>query len=125
MANNRTKVESNAVNVIRVIVDKSARLLPDPSFGDRGISTDGYIPLFRNEEVDKGENLLRQIPIQIKGRTDKTKKLVKINAPKNKENVDVKDIQNYYRQGGAIFFFVYFDKEYGEHAVFYSVLTLN
>ena len=122
MANNRTKVESNAINVIRVIVDKSARLLPDPSFGDRGISTDGYIQLFRNEEVDKGENLLRQIPIQIKGRTDKTKKLVKINAPKNIENVDVKDIQNYYRQGGAIFFFVYFDKEYGEHAVFYSVL---
>lgn len=81
MANNRTKVESNAINVIRVIVDKSARLLPDPSFGDRGISTDGYIQLFRNEEVDKGENLLRQIPIQIKGRTDKTKKLVKINTP--------------------------------------------
>lgn len=122
MACNRTKVESNAINIIRGVVDKNSRLLPDPSFGDRGISTDGYIQLFKNNDVDKGENLLRQIPIQIKGRTDKSKKLVRINTPKNKENVAIKDIQNYYRQGGAIFFFVYFDKDFVEHAVFYTVL---
>lgn len=122
MTYNRTKVESNAIDVIRCIVDKNDRLLPDPSFGDRGISTDGYIQLFESDEVDKGENLLRLIPIQIKGRTDKSKKLVRLNATKNKLNVDTKDIQNYYRQGGAIFFFVYFDEGYEEHAVFYSVL---
>ena len=121
MTNNRTKVESKAINVIRGVVDENSRLLPDPNFGDRGISTDGSIQLFKNEDVDKGENLLRPIPIQIKGRTDKTKKLIRINASKNKESVDVKDIQNYYRQGGAIFFFVYFDKNYEKHAVFYSV----
>lgn len=115
-------MESNAINVIRTIVDKNARLLPDPSFGDRGISTDGYIQLFKNNEVDKGENLLRQIPIQIKGRTDSTKSLARINRTKNRENVDIKDIKNYYRQGGAIFFFVYFDKSFEKHAVFYSVL---
>ena len=52
MGNNRTKVESNAINVIRGIVDKSTRLLPDPSFGDRGISTDGNIQFFKNGEVE-------------------------------------------------------------------------
>ena len=50
MANNRTKVESKAINVIRGVVDESPRLLPDPSFGDRGISTDGSIQLFKNKE---------------------------------------------------------------------------
>ncbi len=122
MANNRTKVESKAINAIRDLVDKSENLLPDPSFGDRGISIDGYIQLFKNEEVDKAENLLRLIPIQIKGRTDKSKKLVQIYKLKNRVKVDFKDIQNYYRQGGAIYFFVYFNKDYTKYAVFYAVL---
>ena len=39
--------------------------------------------------------------------------------------MDVKDIQNYYRQGGAIFFFVYFDKNYEKHAVFYIVIRFS
>ena len=121
MPKNRTKVESRAIDIIRDIVDDHPRLLPDPSFGDKGISFDGYIQLFKNEDVDKKENLLRQIPIQIKGRTEKNKKKVFMISGR-KESVETDDIQNYYKHGGVIFFFVLFDKEFKEHSVFYSVL---
>ena len=120
----RTKVESNAIDIIRLIVDKSDKLLPDPTFGDKGISTDGCILLYKNSETDKAENFLREIKIQIKGRTDKTKSKTHLCQTKIKETVEVKDLENYSRFGGAVFFFVYFDKEFNDHSVYYSVLML-
>lgn len=118
----RPKVESKAINVVRCLVDESDRLLPDPAFGDKGVSTDGCIQLFKNTETDKGENLLREIKIQIKGRTDKTKSLTRIDKNRIREKVEVKDLQNYSRSGGAIYFIIYFDTTYERHTVYYSVL---
>ncbi len=122
MAQSRSRTEIMAVNVINDVITRSEYLLPGLNYGDKGISIDGFIQLFENKDVDRADSLLLQIPVQIKGRKDPTKNLKRVNDRTRKENVRVRDLEYYSRSGGAIFFYVFFDKEFDKHAVFYTVL---
>ena len=109
----RTKVEQKAISVIRNIIDKIDCVSYSLEEGDKFISWDGDIKLFKNENIDDKGNLTSIIRVQIKGRTEKIP-----SSDKYSFNIEKKDLENYLLENGTMFFVVLFNKS-NEHKIFY------
>lgn len=115
------KTEKQAIIYIEEMISKIKNLDCNIPKEDTGISWDGYIDLFKNENIDKKENFVSRLPIQVKGRTHKLKKLER----KIKFDIDIEDLKNYKKVDGTILFVVKI-KENNEAKVYYrSLLPSN
>lgn len=91
-------IESVGVNAVKeALLETTVVDVGGISENDRTISWDGEILLFSSNQFEKS-NLKGKIPVQIKTRT--------LKEPTNKLCVSKYDLENYYKEGGVLFFFV-------------------
>lgn len=101
--------------VIRVI-STTNRLKAFINSGDKEPSFDGGIYIYDNEKYLK-ENIKR-VAVQVKGKGIKSKIQRQIKYP-----ISIIDLENYKKNGGVMFFVVYFDKDTGEtKQIYYAAL---
>lgn len=85
---------------------------------DKEPTWDGFIYLYKKpSNVHKKEDYEDRLPVQIKG--------CQKNSPKRKSikySVDINDLKNFLRDGGVIFFVVYFDNEGENRCIYYKSL---
>lgn len=101
MANNK-RIEEVAVNILKNALLKSPYLESYIDSNDKTPSWDGNIIVYKNKDGKKN-NIMGKVPIQVKG--------TEVN-PVNKDgtitySADVADLNNYYNDGGAIFFVIF------------------
>lgn len=114
---NTERIEIRAKAKLEDCLSKSAYVLPEFTSNDKSPSWDGFIRLYSERDSSKKENLVRRIPVQIKGHFSR--------APYNNEisfPVDIADLNNYMRDGGAIYFVIYVDDK-DNYKIYYETLT--
>lgn len=116
MVNNK-KIEEFAINVLERALLKSPYLECYIDSNDKTPSWDGNVIVY-NSKDNKKNNIMGKVPIQVKG----TK-----NSPVNKDGTisyyaDVSDLNNYYNDGGVIFFVIFVDTILTKGKIYYSSL---
>lgn len=101
MANNK-RIEEAAINILKTALLKSPYLESYIDSNDKTPSWDGNVIVYTNEDGKKN-NIMGRVPIQVKG--------TEVN-PVNKDgtitySADVADLNNYYNDGGVIFFVIF------------------
>ena len=112
------KVESAATNAVRNLINLSNSMTSDEvKEGDRGVSFDGFIPIYLENKIKK-ENFCNKIDIQVKGRSVK-----KLSSAENlKFSMDLSDIRNYKSVGGTIIFYVQVNKDRTQNRMYIKPL---
>ncbi len=110
------KIEKRAVDIIKKLIDERDYIDHDFNDDDKGISWDGFIKLYHGN-IDKKENFDDTISIQIKGRTTPSKRL----QEKRIFYIDKRDLENYIKVDGTIFFEVLLKKD-GDYKVYCAEL---
>lgn len=101
---NSTQIELLAVNAISESMLNTELLSPLTTANDKGPSWDGEILVYKDKEQKK-EDLLARVPIQIKGKI--CNKWSEMSKNEIKYPVSRIDMQNYFNDGGLIYFVVY------------------
>ena len=98
----RIKVETAATNAVRNLINLSNSMTSDEiKEGDRGISFDGYVPIYLKNDIKK-ENFYNKVDIQVKGRS-----VEKLSSAKQlRFSMSLNDVKNYKNVGGTIIFYV-------------------
>lgn len=98
----RIKVETAATNAVRNLINLSNCMTSDEiKEGDRGISFDGYVPIYLKNDIKK-ENFYNKVDIQVKGRS-----VEKLSSAKQlRFSMSLNDVKNYKNVGGTIIFYV-------------------
>lgn len=115
MANN-TNIELHAINVLENALLRTEIVTPQINRQDALPTWDGFLTVYNNEESTRKDNINKRIPVQVKG--------TKVERLSNKPisfAVDIADLKNFERDGGAIFFVVQI-KNYDEFRIFYKIL---
>lgn len=95
-----TKIEEIAATELINFVNKIDSANHDIKTGEKGISWDGVIKLYKNNDIDKKDNFLADVDVQVKGRTVyKKNKGDSISYP-----VNITDLKNYLKKNGTVFF---------------------
>lgn len=121
----KNRIEELAVMEVRsLFLDNSSKLSPKISEGDKGISFDGNVILFSDDEMTK-KNYLSSLPIQVKGR-----EVVSFSEGKAKfYKFDLETFENFQLEDGTIVFLVEILKgQPTKRKIFYKFLdvrTLN
>lgn len=101
MANNK-RIEEVAINILKTALLKSPYLESYIDSNDKTPSWDGNVIVYTNEDGKKN-NIMGRVPIQVKG--------TEVNPVKKDGTItysaDVADLNNYYNDGGAIFFVIF------------------
>lgn len=73
-----TKIEQRAVNALESIIDEHSTMVHQFNVGDKEMSWDGYIDIFKinNGDLSKA-NFDDRIPVQIKGHIDEKHRYIK------------------------------------------------
>lgn len=113
-------IEKSAINYLidEIIITK--KLSPYISENDKEPSWDGNIYIYGETNFSK-ENLLGRVPVQVKGKQEKSKNLKKekISYP-----VEIVDLKNYLNDGGVMFFVILIDEEnLKKRKIYYADLT--
>lgn len=117
------KIEIIATSTLRKILAKTRYLEPYINENDREPSWDGYISVYSAEKQPHAkEDLKGRVHIQVKGSTNE--KLLK---EPHSFPVEISDLRNYLREGGAIFFVVFIDKndKISERVYYKSLLPFD
>lgn len=94
-----TIIEGMAVHAIQsLILNINSRLQSEIPVGDRGVSFDGGINVYKSSNFKK-DTLLGFVPVQVKGKS--VNKFSPIHA---NFQVNMYDLENYYDAGGIVFF---------------------
>lgn len=109
--------EQIGTSAVIAAISKTKRLKAFVNSGDKEPSFDGGIYIYDNENYSK-ENIKR-VAVQVKGKGVKSKIKDTIKYP-----ISLIDLENYQKNGGAMFFVVYFDKESGDTRQIYYVALL-
>ncbi|UKJ83706.1 DUF4365 domain-containing protein (plasmid) [Priestia megaterium] len=110
------KIERLAANAIEVEANQpNSFLIPNISKGDKGISFDGEIQVFRDER-ETVESLVGRVPVQVKGT-----QVEKISSRNHSFSLSMDHYRNYYEDGGVLFLVVEVT-EHTEKQVFYKHL---
>lgn len=108
--------EQIGTSAVIAAISKTNRLKAFVNSGDKEPSFDGGIYIYDNDIYAK-ENIKR-VGIQVKGKGVKAKIRDTIKYP-----ISLTDLKNYQKNGGAIFFVVYFDKDNGDtKQIYYAAL---
>lgn len=113
-------IEKSAINYLidEIIITK--KLSPYISENDKEPSWDENIYIYGETNFSK-ENLLGRVPVQVKGKQEKSKNLKKekISYP-----VEIVDLKNYLNDGGVMFFVILIDEEnLKKRKIYYADLT--
>ncbi len=114
---NKERVELSAKAKLEEVISRLGYVTPEISSNDKTPSWDGFIRLYKNEDSSLKENLVKMIPIQLKGHFQK--------PPYNERiffDINVTDLRNYLKHNGCIFFVVYIDDD-GSYKIYYDALT--
>ena len=108
-------IEENSINILKTSLSKTKLIdCSQIKEGDKTPSWDGELLYYSDESWSA--NNVRKISIQIKGCCQE-----KINNKKY-YRIERKHIENYYHDGGILFFYVTFNENLSEHRIFYSSL---
>lgn len=108
-------VEKTAVNKLEGVLLSTGLASPAIRTGDKAPSWDGEISLYRSQESFPKRELVGRIPVQVKGT------YVKKFQEKAIYQVEVADLHNFFRDGGAIFFIVQVKND-EQYKIFYVPL---
>ncbi|MGM9809747.1 MAG: hypothetical protein ACI30J_02630 [Paludibacteraceae bacterium] len=113
------QIEQMAINAINdTITDKCPLLVADVLSNDKTPLLDGNILIYKSEDI-KNENLIGNVPIQVKG----TKKSITSHDISHK--IQVNALQFYLRNGGVLYFVVVIDsKNHNNKQIYYSALSV-
>ena len=114
---NKERIELSAKAKLEEVISRLGYVTPEISSNDKTPSWDGIIRLYNNEDSSSKNNLVKMIPIQLKGHFQK--------PPYNERiffDINVFDLRNYLKHNGVIFFVVYIDDE-GSYKIYYDTLT--
>lgn len=114
---NTERIEIRAKAKLEDCLSKSAYVLPELSSNDKSPSWDGCIRLYNKRDSSKKEDLVRRIPVQIKGHFSRAPYSNEISFP-----VDVADLNNYMKECGVIYFVIYVDDK-DNYKIYYDTLT--
>ena len=111
------KIEKKAIHTLENIIDECDYL--DDSFNsmDKELSWDGYIYLFKEKNFSN-HTFSKKIPVQIKGHVAQEEKEINKKNIQYKVNLDV--LENYYVDGGVLYFRIVMFK--GRREIYYSIL---
>lgn len=117
----KRKIEARAISALRSVIDAHPTMDGKIKECDKELSWDGYIRIYQSDSIisDKA-NYDDDIPVQVKGHVDKARKFMdqeRINCA-----VDLKDLSNYYRRLGCLYFVMYMNEEGSNVEIFYSSL---
>ena len=108
-------IEKLATAAVVASISKTDVLSPYIKEGDTEPSWDGFIYIFQTKKKKK-ENLKR-VPVQVKGTISNDHSSDKI-----KFDVSVVDLNNYYNNGGCVYFVVYLDANGENPQIYYTSL---
>lgn len=114
---NKEHIEIQAKSKLEECLLKSNYALPEFTTNDKSPSWDGFIRLYSEQDSSKKENLVRRIPVQIKGHFSRTPYSNEISF-----SVDIADLNNYMKECGAIYFVIYVDDK-DNYKIYYDTLT--
>lgn len=109
------KTEQKSINRINELIDKIPTAHSNISQNDKSISWDGTIDFYKNASIEKKENYLFSIDVQVKGRTTPKKKL----TDKQKFDVQIVDLENYLKKDGTLLLLVEFKKNLEDFKIYY------
>lgn len=112
-------IETMAASSVSEALSKSDYLFPNIHIGDREPSWDGDIEVYNKATpCHKKSDLIRRIPVQIKGKI-----VNRIREKDIKYPIQVADMRNFLQEGGAVFFVVLMEQD-GENKQIYYVNLL-
>ena len=95
-----SKVEDKAISILQDFIANNFNMKEQLKKGEKGFSVDGVLQVF-NGTPDKKDNFVGEVQTQVKGKSLKSDKhLDKIKYP-----ISGKDLENYYKYNGIIFFY--------------------
>ena len=114
-----TKIEKRALNTLESIIDEHSTMDYQFYSGDKEMSWDGYIDIFKinNGDLSKA-NFDDRIPVQIKGHIDEKQRYIK--KDRITYAVELDDLRAYSTEKGVLYFQIFLFDEQRE--VFYSSL---
>ena len=111
------RIEIQSKSKLEECLLKSNYALPEFTSNDKSPSWDGFIRLYSERDSSKKEDLVRRIPVQIKGHFSRAPYSNAISFP-----VDIADLHNYMKECGAIYFVIYVDDK-DNCKIYYDTLT--
>lgn len=107
-----------AVSALQKKISQTNYLVSYLNSNDKGPSWDGEIYVYGNpDDKHPKSDLIGKVPVQVKGH--KTKQT---HEEKIKFQAEVSDLRNYLKDGGAMYFVVYFDENGENECIYYSTL---
>ena len=113
---NNKNIEQTAVAELTRVLSRLDYISTDFNQNDKTPSWDGFILLYKSKSDLKTE-LIKRIPVQIKGHYQKPPYSKEITYP-----IEVVDLENFFKDNGAILFVVYIDDS-GSSVIYYNDLT--
>lgn len=92
-----TTIESAAITKLKDLLIQTCRVVPNIQENNTIPSWDGELYVYNGKSRDKG-NLLGRIPVQVKGTV--------VKSYKKSFSVSIKDLQNYLKDNGVIFYVI-------------------
>lgn len=116
MKTDSKRIEEKATNVLRDELLKYPIFEPNIKTSDRTPSWDGEVFVYCNDRQKKS-NMRGCVPVQVKGKEHAFKHSASFRC-------EVADLQNYYQNGGCLFFVVTVDFKGNNSAIYYNSLSV-
>ena len=114
---NTKRIEESATTALKAALLRCPILDSYIGSNDKTPSWDGTVFVYQSEKTKK-ENLAGRVPIQIKG----TEKVIVSDTATF--SCSVADLNNYYKDGGCVFFLISVDLSSGNSRIFYKTLLV-
>ena len=114
---NTKRIEESATTALKAALLRCPILDSYIDSNDKTPSWDGTVFVYKSEKTKK-ENLAGRVPIQIKG----TEKVIVSDTATF--SCSVTDLNNYYKDGGCVFFLISVDLSSGNSRIFYKTLLV-
>lgn len=117
----KRKIEDRAVGALKDIIRLHPTMDEDIHKGDKDLSWDGYIRIFKEGPTDsEKKNYDADIPIQVKGHEDSKKQHFgkdRVNMP-----VDIDDLEVDFRGNGCLYFQIFVSEDGVDSEIYYNSL---
>jgi len=110
-------IEEIATQAVKRSIITSGYLSQFISENDKEPSWDGFVYVYNDKSKAKS-NFIGRVAVQIKGSIQTDLSLDKITF-----SVDVSDLKNFQRDGGAIYFVVYYNEDTQKEKIYYETFT--
>ena len=109
------KTEQKAIHKINDLIINIPTAYSKIDENDKNISWDGTIDFYENENIEKKDNYLFSIDVQVKGRSTPKKRL----GEKQQLDMDIADIRNYLKKDGTLLLLVMFRNESEDYKIYF------